>query len=272
MAAPHHHDALPYRPAGAAAGDYPAARTTSLEPPEEVELPETPLLEPRLGVGQQLQPRTQGGQGQQGLAGPPRAAHVAFEPGMPRSLQDERWEPPGPQMQAKPQQSASFGRNAAAPFGFQQSFQSPASSQFGDAGAAGVPTQTHPFLLTALQYLADGQIKNAFEYIFRFGNEEMLWGLLRELEPSLTWPFLTEDLGRHFSHLLVRILCKSGGARAGDCVCWLAGLFRLPGWENLLQREDLPDLRQVLFSLSGTSGATGKEAAAIYYEFFGATG
>merc|ERR1712146_384925 len=104
---------------------------------------------------------------------------------------------------------------------------------------------------------------------FRFGNEQTLRTILRQLAPTETWRQLQESEARYLTHLLAQLLCKDPlGKPACEACAWLDALLCVTGGKNLIGIDDLPNLRGALFSLSGMIGKHGQCAASIYYRLF----
>jgi len=126
-----------------------------------------------------------------------------------------------------------------------------------------------PYSSAALRYVAAGRIDQAFQCVFRFGNEKTLGVVLKRLPAVSTWQQLGEHEARYLAHLLVLLICKDPlTATAIDCCCWLDGLLHAPAGRNMLAAEDLPGLQGALFNLSGAAGEPGMLASSIYYQLF----
>jgi hypothetical protein len=126
-----------------------------------------------------------------------------------------------------------------------------------------------PYTSAAFRYINAGQIDQAFQCVFRFGNEKSLLAVLKRLESVATWQRLAEGEARYLVHLLVKLLCKDPLSAASLSACaWLDGLLRHPGGRDMLTQEDLPGLQAALFSMSGAAGEGGFMASSVYYRLF----
>jgi len=124
-----------------------------------------------------------------------------------------------------------------------------------------------PYLSAAMRYVAAGRLDQAFQCVFRFGNEKTLCGVLRRLRPELTWQGLSEEEARYLAGLIVKVVCKDPkGVPARDACVWLESLLHLAGGRALVCIEDLPFLQDALFSLSGATGEVGLLASSLYYQ------
>lgn len=126
-----------------------------------------------------------------------------------------------------------------------------------------------PYLAAALRYIASGNIDQAFQCVFRLGNERTLFCVLERLDTNNAWQKLPEAEARYLAHLLARLLCKNSQSTLTHRACaWLDALVCFPGGAGLLSKEDLSGLQGALFSLSGVPGEMGVCAASVYYRLF----
>jgi hypothetical protein len=130
-----------------------------------------------------------------------------------------------------------------------------------------------PYYSAALRYVQAGKLEEAFQCVFRFGNEKTLTGVLSRLQVVPTWQKLPQQDARYLAHLLAMLVCKEPLAASSLAACtWLDGLLRLSDGVALLSKEDLPGLQTALFSLSGAAGGSGILASSIYYKLFQISG
>merc|ERR1712185_103138 len=112
-----------------------------------------------------------------------------------------------------------------------------------------------------MRFVSANRLDQAFQCVFRLGNEHTLLAVLRHLDSLSTWRGFPEVEARYLAHLLVSLLCKDPlGAAAREACVWVEALLRTHG-PGLLAIEDLPKLRTALFSLSGAPGESGLRAA-----------
>lgn len=126
-----------------------------------------------------------------------------------------------------------------------------------------------PYFSAALRYIKADRVEEAFQCVFRFGNEKTLSAVLKRLKAMPTWQRLPDSEARYLAHLLSMLVCKEPLAASSVSACaWLDSLLRLSGGAGLLAAEDLPGLQAALFNLSGAAGDGGLLASSIYYRLF----
>lgn len=126
-----------------------------------------------------------------------------------------------------------------------------------------------PYLPAALKFIRAGQLDQAFQCVFRHGNESTLMGVLSRLRADDTWPDLPEPDARYLAHLLSMVVCKDPLAAASNAGChWLNTLAQMPGGTRIFSEDDMPGLQAALFSLSGAAGKAGALASTLYYKLF----
>lgn len=130
-----------------------------------------------------------------------------------------------------------------------------------------------PYVSAALRHIKADQVEQAFQCVFRLGNEKTLTAVLNRVEAAPTWQRLPEHEARYLAHLLAMIVCKDPLAGGSLTACtWLEGLVGTTGGAGLLAAEDLPGLQSALFSLSGSAGKGGVLASSLYYRLFQISG